>query len=68
VSHELGAAAVMYDDRVILFKEKDVSLASNFSGIGYIPFDKDRLDAEMGALLRELVALKFLRLSVGDDG
>ena len=67
VSHELGASAVMYDDRVILFKEKDVDLASNFSGIGYIPFDKDRLDAEMSALLRELVALKFLKLSVGDD-
>lgn len=67
VSHELGASAVMYDDRVILFKEKDVNLASNFSGIGYIPFEKDRLDAEMSALLRELVALKFLKLSVGDD-
>ena len=67
VSHELGASAVMYDDRVILFKEKDVNLASNSSGIGYIPFEKDRLDAEMSALLRELVALKFLKLSVGDD-
>lgn len=67
VSHELGASAVMYDDRVILFKEKDVNLASNFSGIGYIPFEKDRLDAEMSALLRELVALKFLKLSVGDE-
>ena len=67
VSHELGASAVMYDDRVILFKEKDVTLASNFSGIGYIPFEKDRLDAEMSALLRELVALRFLKLSVGDE-
>lgn len=67
VSHELGASAVMYDDRVILFKEEDVTLASNFSGIGYIPFQKDRLDAEMSALLRELVALKFLKLSVGDE-
>lgn len=67
VSHELGAAAVMYDDRVILFKEQTVDLASNFSGIGYIPFEKDRLDAEMSALLRELVALKFLKLSVGDE-
>lgn len=67
VSHELGAAAVMYDDHVILFKEKSVDLASNFSGIGYIPFEKDHLDAEMSALLRELVALKFLKLSVGDE-
>ncbi|SOD74684.1 hypothetical protein SAMN05892883_3871 [Jatrophihabitans sp. GAS493] len=35
-------------------------------GVKLGPFH--RLDAEMGALLREPVALKFLRLSVGDDG
>ncbi|MGO1537926.1 MAG: hypothetical protein ACTHZ9_01790 [Leucobacter sp.] len=64
---QYGASAVMYDDCVILFKEKDVNLASNFSGIGYISFEKDRLDAEMNALLGEFVALKLLKLSVGDD-
>ena len=67
VSHELGAAAVMYDDRIILFKEDDVTLASNFSGIGYITFEKDKLDAKTNELLRELVALKILRMSVSDD-
>jgi predicted nucleotide-binding protein len=67
VSNELGAAAVMYDDRIIMFKEESISLASNYSGIGYITFEKDKLDAETNALLRELVALKILRLSVGDD-
>lgn len=67
VSHELGAAAVMYDDRIIMFKEDSITLASNYSGIGYIPFEKDKLDAETNALLRELVALKILRLSVGGE-
>jgi predicted nucleotide-binding protein len=67
VSHELGASAVLYDDRIIMFKEESVDLASNFSGIGYIPFEKDKLDAKMNDLLRELVALKILRLSVGGD-
>jgi predicted nucleotide-binding protein len=67
VSHELGAAAVMYDDRIILFKEDSVSLASNYSGIGYIEFERDKLDAETNSLLRELVGLKILRLSVSDD-
>jgi predicted nucleotide-binding protein len=67
VSHELGAAAVMYDDRIIIFKEEAVTLASNFSGIVYITFEKDKLDAKMNELLRELVALKILRLSVDDD-
>jgi hypothetical protein len=57
----------MYDDRIIMFKEELISLASNYSGIGYIPFEKDKLDAETNALLRELVGLKILRLSVSDD-
>lgn len=64
VDHELGAAAVMYDDRVILFKEESIALASNFSGIGYITFEKDKLDAKTNELLRELIALKILRVSV----
>lgn len=66
VDHELGAAAVMYDDRVILFKEESISLASNFSGIGYIPFEKDKLDAKTNELLRELIGLKILKVSVDD--
>jgi hypothetical protein len=66
VSHELGAASVMYDDRIILFKE-GVQLASNYSGIGYITFEKDALDAKVNDLLRELVAFKSLKLSIGDD-
>jgi hypothetical protein len=67
VSHELGAASVMYDNRIILFKEETVQLASNFSGIGYISFEKDNLDAKVNELLRELVALKLLKLSFGDE-
>lgn len=66
VSHELGASAVMYDDRIIIFKEEEVTLASNFSGIVHISFEKDRLDAKMNELLRELVALRILKISVDD--
>jgi len=57
VANELGAAAALYDDRVIVFKERSVQLASNYSGIGYIEFEKDKLDAKVNELLRELVAL-----------
>lgn len=67
VDHELGAASVMYDDRVILFKEESITLASNFSGIGYITFEKDKLDAKTNELLRELIALKIMKVSVDDD-
>lgn len=67
VAHELGAASVMYDDRIILFKEESVHLASNYSGIGYIPFEKDKLDAKVNDLLRELVSFRILKLSLDDD-
>jgi hypothetical protein len=66
VGHELGAAAVMYDDRIIIFKEESVSLASNYESIGYIEFEKDKLDAKLADLLTELVALKILRVQVGE--
>ncbi len=67
VANELGAAAVMYDDRIILFKEESVELASNYSGIGYITFPKDQLDAKVNELLRELVAFRILKLSLDDE-
>jgi predicted nucleotide-binding protein len=67
VANELGAAAVMYDDRIIIFKEEGVELASNYSGIGYITFEKDKLDAKVPDLLRELVAMKILKVSVDED-
>lgn len=65
ISHELGAAAVMYDNRVILFKEEAVQLATNYSGIGYIEFEKDKLDSRVNDLLKELMGLGVLKLSLG---
>jgi len=64
VDHELGAASVLYGDRVIMFKEESIQLASNFSGTGYISFEKDKLDAKTNELFRELIAMKILRVSV----
>jgi predicted nucleotide-binding protein len=66
VANELGAAAVLYDDRIILFKEESVELASNYSGVGYISFEKDKLDAKMPELLKELVAMKILKVSMDE--
>src|SRR5207237_1342275 len=53
VVHELGAASIMYENRIIIFKEEGVTLATNFSSIGYISFEKDKLDAKVNDLLRE---------------
>lgn len=65
VVHELGAASVLYDNRIILFKEDVVSLASNFSGIGYISFEKDKLSDKGIDLFRELVSFKLVNITVG---
>lgn len=65
VVHELGAASVLYDNRIVIFKEADVSLASNFSSIGYIEFEKDKLSDKGVELFRELVNFKIVSIKVG---
>jgi len=65
VSHELGAASVLYGDRIVIFKEKGIELPSNFSSVGYIEFDKDKLEDKGIELFRELVSMKILSISVG---
>jgi predicted nucleotide-binding protein len=61
---ELGAASALYGSRVIIFKEAGVTFPTNFRDIGYIEFDKDRLDAKVSELFRELIAFKLIMLSV----
>lgn len=64
IVHELGASSILYDDRIIVFKDERVSLASNFESIGFIEFSEGHLDAKANELLRELIAFKILTLSV----
>ena len=65
VSHELGAASVLYGERIVIFKEKGIDLASNFSSVGYIEFEKDKLSDKGLELFRELVSMGILKFSVG---
>lgn len=65
VSHELGAASVLYGDRIVIFKERGIELPSNFSSVGYIEFDKDKLGEKGIELFRELVSMKILSITVG---
>lgn len=62
VVFELGAASILYENRIVIFKEKGVSFPSDFSDLGYIPFEKDQLVAELGSLFAELVALDILEV------
>jgi Predicted nucleotide-binding protein containing TIR-like domain len=66
VSHELGAAAWAYDNRVVIFKEQGVDLPSNFSGIGYIEFETGKLADRAVELFRELVKFGLVKISVGE--
>lgn len=60
--YELGAASILYGNRIVIFKEKRVSFPSDFSDLGYIEFETDGFGQEMGSLLSELVALDILEI------
>lgn len=49
----------------MVFKEKGIELPSNFSSVGYIEFEKDKLGDKGIELFRELVSMKILSISVG---
>lgn len=67
VVNELGAASIMYDSRIIIFREDSVNLATNYESIGYITFEHDDLTAKANDLFRELIAFGILKVSVSDD-
>lgn len=62
VVFELGAASILYENRIVIFKEKRVSFPSDFSDLGYIEFETDQLVAELGSLFQELVSLDILEV------
>lgn len=62
VVYELGAASILYENRIVIFKERGVTFPTDFSDLGFIPFEKDQLVAELGSLFKELVALDILEV------
>jgi predicted nucleotide-binding protein len=64
VVFELGAASALYGSRVVIFKETGVTFPTNFRDIGYIEFEKDRLDAKVNELFRELIGFQLITVSV----
>jgi hypothetical protein len=66
VANELGAAYVKYKGRVVIFKETTVDLASNYSGIGYIEFEKGKLQDKAMELFREIRQFGLIKISIGD--
>jgi predicted nucleotide-binding protein len=62
VIYELGAAGLLYGRKIVIFKESGVSFPTDFSDLGSIQFERDALDAKAMDLLRELIALKAVKL------
>ena len=63
VVHELGASSLLYEDRIVIFKEKGLDLASNFSSIGYIEFDENAIEAKTAELLSELIGFGLVKIT-----
>jgi len=62
VVFELGAASVLYGDKIIIFKENGLKLPSDFSDLGHISFDKGHLDGRALDLLKELISMGFVQV------
>jgi len=63
VVHELGAASLLYEDRIVIFKEKGLHFPTNFQSIGYIEFEVDSIDAKTADLLKELIGFGLVKVT-----
>jgi predicted nucleotide-binding protein len=63
VVYELGAASVLYGKNIAILKEEGVCLASDFSDLGYIPFEKDKIEAKAMDIIKELVGFGLLKVT-----
>jgi predicted nucleotide-binding protein len=61
--YELGAASILYGDKIVILKEEGVSLPSDFSDLGHITFKKDELDAKSMQLIKELIGFGLLKFT-----
>ena len=62
VVFELGAASVLYENKIVIFKQEGVEFGSGFTDLGYISFEED-LNTKAMELIKELVDLGLLKIS-----
>jgi len=62
VVYELGAASMLYDNRIVIFKEEGLDFPTDFRDIGNIPFEKDKLDAKGVDLIKELIGFGLIKV------
>jgi len=63
VVHELGAASFAYEDRVVIFKEKEISFPANFKDLGYIEFEENSIESKTAELLKELIGFGLVKIT-----
>jgi predicted nucleotide-binding protein len=61
--YELGAASILYGDKIVILKEEGVCLASDFSDLGHIIFKKDEMDAKSMQIIKELIGFGLLKFT-----
>lgn len=64
VIYELGAASILYGERIVIFREEGIEFPANFRDLGYISFEKNRLDAKGTDLIKELIAFGVVKITV----
>jgi predicted nucleotide-binding protein len=64
VVYELGAASILYENRIVIFKDKKINLPSNFRDLGYISFEEGEVADQTSQLIQELVALGVVEMRV----
>ena len=64
VVFELGAAGALYGDKIVIFKEGNIKFsASDFSNLGYIIFEENKLEAKAMDLLKELIDMGYVEFA-----
>jgi predicted nucleotide-binding protein len=63
VIHELGVSSYLYGNRIVILKEQNVNMASNFKDLGYISFETDALDAKSLDVLKELIGFGIVKIT-----
>jgi hypothetical protein len=62
VAYELGAASVLWENKIVILKEAGVTFPSDYKDLGYIEFEPNGLANHALDLLKELIALDFVRV------
>ena len=55
---------MLYGEKIVIFKEEQVTFPTNFKDIGHIGFEKDKLDAKGIDLIKELIAFDLVKVTV----